>query len=225
MKTGQVPGWILVGGFVLAGVAGFVNAVGLLGLSHPLSHVTGNASLFASSVVNANTDEMRVTGLLVLMFFAGAVISGFVVQQSTARLGRRYGAALAVESALLFAAAFFLHRGDAAGMYFAAVACGLQNAMVSTYSGAIVRTTHMTGVTTDIGIAVGHLLRGVAVPARYFLLLGVLLCGFVAGGMLGTKCFDRWQVEALIVPALLTGVVGIAYFIYRHLNRPQSLPQ
>ncbi|HET7921955.1 MAG TPA: YoaK family protein [Gammaproteobacteria bacterium] len=218
MKTGRIPGWILVGGLVLAGVAGLVNAIGLLGLQHPLSHVTGNASAFAASLANGEYAELRITGLLVLTFFFGAVIGGFVVQQSTARLGRRYGAALAIESALLFAAAFYLQRHSSAGMYLGAVACGLQNAMVTTYSGAIVRTTHMTGVTTDIGIAVGHLLRGKAVAPRYFLLLGALLAGFVGGGMLGAELFVRYRFAALLLPALVTGAVGIAYFIFKQLQ-------
>lgn len=222
MHTGKVPGWILMGGFVLAGVAGLINAIGLLGLQHPISHVTGNASLFATSLVRGDYVELSTTGLLALMFFIGAVIGGFVVQQSTARLGRRYGAALAIESALLFAAAFYLERGGVSGMYLAAIACGLQNAMVTTYSGAIVRTTHMTGVTTDIGIAVGHLLRGKAVAPRYFLLLGALLSGFVGGGILGANLFSHWRFAALLLPAVITGAAGVAYFLYKqyqHIRR------
>jgi uncharacterized membrane protein YoaK (UPF0700 family) len=222
MHTGKVPGWILMGGLVLAGVAGLINAIGLLGLQHPLSHVTGNASLFATSLVRGDYVELRTTGLLALMFLVGAVIGGFVVQQSTARLGRRYGAALAIESALLFAAAFYLEGGAASGMYIAAIACGLQNAMVTTYSGAIVRTTHMTGVTTDIGIAIGHLLRGKSVAPRYFMLLGALLSGFVGGGILGAILFVRWHFAALLLPAAITGATGLVYFVYKqyqHIRR------
>ncbi|MGH8371253.1 MAG: YoaK family protein [Gammaproteobacteria bacterium] len=215
MHTGKVPGWILMGGFVLAGVAGLINAIGLLGLQHPISHVTGNASLFATSLVRGDYIELRTTGLLAFMFLVGAVIGGFVVQQSTARLGRRYGAALAIESALLFAAAFYLEDGAVSGMYIAAIACGLQNAMVTTYSGAIVRTTHMTGVTTDIGIAIGHLLRGKSVAPRYFMLLGALLSGFVGGGILGAILFVRWHFAALLLPAAITGATGLVYFVYK----------
>ncbi|HET7394996.1 MAG TPA: YoaK family protein [Gammaproteobacteria bacterium] len=224
MHTGKVPAWILIGGFILAAVAGLVNAIGLLGLQHPISHVTGNASLFATSLVRGDYDELRVTGLLAAMFLAGAVIGGFVIQQSTARLGRRYGAALTIESALLFAAAFYLGRGTDSGMYLAAVACGLQNALVTTYSGAIVRTTHMTGVTTDIGIAIGHLLRGVSVAPRYFLLLGALLSGFVGGGILGAALFVHWHFAALLVPAAITGMVGLMYFMYKQYQHIRHIP-
>lgn len=218
MHTGRVPGWILLGGFVLAGMAGFINAIGLLGLSHPLSHVTGNASLFAMSLGGGDYRELRITGLLVLMFFVGAVIGGVVIQQSTARLGRRYGVSLAIESVLLFAATFNLQQGSATGMYLAVIACGLQNAMVTTYSGAIVRTTHMTGVTTDLGIAVGHLLRGAPVAPRYFLLLGALLSGFVGGGIVGAALFVQYRYAALLFPAVMTGLVGIAYFLFKQFQ-------
>jgi uncharacterized membrane protein YoaK (UPF0700 family) len=44
--------------------------------------------------------------------------------------------------------------------FWASAACGLQNAMVSTYSGAIIRTTHITGTVTDLGAMIGQYLRG-----------------------------------------------------------------
>ena len=69
-------------------------------------------------------------------FFLGCLVSGALIRQSSLRLGRRYGVALSVESALLLAAVYFLRRGANTGDYLAAAACGLQNAMVSTYSGS-----------------------------------------------------------------------------------------
>jgi uncharacterized membrane protein YoaK (UPF0700 family) len=40
-----------------------------------------------------------------------------------------------------------------------AMACGMQNAMTTRYSGAVVRTTHLTGMFTDMGLLIGHMLR------------------------------------------------------------------
>ena len=40
------------------------------------------------------------------------------------------------------------------------MACGLQNSMVATYSGAVIRTTHLTGLTSDMGAAIGNWLAG-----------------------------------------------------------------
>lgn len=44
-------------------------------------------------------------------------------------------------------------------LYPLAVACGMQNGMVTTWSGAVVRTTHFTGTITDTGLVIGHWLR------------------------------------------------------------------
>jgi uncharacterized membrane protein YoaK (UPF0700 family) len=212
----KLPGWVFIGSVLLAAVAGFVNTVGLLGLSHPISHVTGNLTLLSESLVHRDTSEVLHTSMLVIMFFIGAVLCGFIVKQSTLRLGRRYGAALTIEAVLLFVAIRYLDQGVVVGGYLLSAAMGLQNGMVSLYSSAVVRTTHMTGVTTDLGVALGHVLRGMRVESRRFLLLGGLLGGFVAGGVIGSLCFTRWHYLALFGPAVVTGGTGIAYFIYRH---------
>lgn len=218
----KLPGWVFIGGFVLAAVAGFANAVGLLGLSHPVSHMTGNLTLFSESLARQDMAEVFQSGTLVAAFFVGAVLSGVIVQQSTLQLGRRYGAALTVEALLLFAAVWYLDRKLVAGGYFLAGAMGLQNGMVSLYSGAVVRTTHMTGVITDLGVALGHVLRGKRMESRRFLLLGGLLGGFVSGGVAGSLGFSRWHYLALLAPALVTGGVGFAYFVYRQYRFMQS---
>lgn len=45
-------------------------------------------------------------------------------------------------------------------VWLATYCCGLQNSLTSKYSGNAVRTTHLTGASTDMGIAVGHILKG-----------------------------------------------------------------
>ena len=53
-----------------------------------------------------------------------------------------------------------LSRGSPLGHYLASAACGLQNALVTNYSGATIRTTHVTGIFTDLGLMIGARLRG-----------------------------------------------------------------
>src|SRR3546814_11590466 len=84
-------------------------------------------------------------------FVAGAALGGLIVQDSTLRLGRRYGVALSLESLMLLAAIPLFRHQHLAGPLLAAMASGLQNAMATTYSGAIVRTTPLTGIFTDLG--------------------------------------------------------------------------
>jgi uncharacterized membrane protein YoaK (UPF0700 family) len=109
-----------------------------------------------------------------------------------------------------------------AGDYLAACACGLQNAMVSTYSGAMVRTTHVSGIVTDLGIALGHLLRGLPTEGRKVELWLLLLGGFIGGGVLGARLFQRQAYDALYLPAALTGFAGLVYTGFVHIRRSRS---
>jgi uncharacterized membrane protein YoaK (UPF0700 family) len=156
-------------------------------------------------------------------FFIGCLVSGAIIRQSTLQLGRRYGVALSLESVLLLAAVYFLREGAELGDYLAAMACGLQNAMVTTYSGSAMRTTHITGMVTDLGIACGHLLRGATVDWFRFRIYGVLLLGYFGGALLGSIGYDRWGYDTLLLPAILSGVTGLGYTVYKHrqhLRRP-----
>jgi uncharacterized membrane protein YoaK (UPF0700 family) len=142
-----------------------------------------------------------------------------IIRAGSLRLGRRYGVALALESAALLLAVYFLRRGANLGDYLAAMACGLQNAMVTTYSGSTMRTTHITGMVTDLGIACGHLLRGSAVDWFRFRIYGVLFLGFFAGGLIGTLGYHRFRYDTLLFPAVLSGITGIGYTAMKHFER------
>lgn len=214
------PGWVYFGGLVLAATAGIINAVGFLGAHHQaLSHMTGSVTMMGMELTRGHHDVAWHAFAILAAFFLGCLISGLIIQQSSFRLSRRYGVALACESAALFLAVYFLRRGTGAGEFLAAMACGLQNAMVTTYSGASMRTTHVTGMVTDLGIACGHFLRGMAVDWFRFRMFGVLFLGFLFGGVIGALSYDRFGYDTLLFPAALSGVTGIGYTIYKHQHR------
>ena len=156
---------------------------------------------------------------IIVSFVAGAVLSGFLIQDSTLQLGRRYGVALLLESLLLCVAVPLLKRNSILGIYSASCACGLQNAMVSTYSGAVVRTTHLSGMFTDLGIFLGHSLRGLPVDMRRLRLCFLIITGFLCGGIAGAAAFYRLSYSALFIPAALTATTSFAYGIYHLRNR------
>jgi len=212
----KLPRWVWTGAWVLAFVAGVVNVVGLLGFEHQaITHLTGNTSLLAEAVATFSFPSAQHFGALIGSFVAGCVISGFIIQDSTLQLGRRYGVALLLVSALLFASVPLLQHNSAYGMYAAAAACGLQNAMVSTYSGAVVRTTHLSGMFTDIGIFLGHALRRMPIDTRRLRLSCLVISGFFCGGIAGTVAFQHFSYLALLFPATLTAAVAISYGLYR----------
>lgn len=215
----QLPRWVWVGAGSLACVGGMVNVVGFLGFEHQaITHLTGTTSLLGAAIASDDTRAILRLGGMALAFLAGAALSGMIIQDSTLRLGRRYGVTLALESLLLLLAVPLFRNGHFGGPLLAAMACGLQNAMATTFSGAVIRTTHLSGMFTDVGIGLGHALRGMPLQKRRLLLSGLIIGSFLAGGVLGATLFARFQYAALLVPAALTGLAGVGYAVYRQIS-------
>lgn len=219
----KLPKWVWTGAWVLSFIAGSINVVGLLSFEHhAITHLTGNTSLLAAALARLQFGPARHVSALIMAFVAGCVLSGFLIQHSTLKLGRRYGVALLVESALLFASIPLMQRQGAYGIYLAACACGLQNAMASTFSGAVVRTTHLSGMFTDLGISLGHILRGMPVDRARLKLCVAVISGFFLGGVVGALAFEYFAILSLLVPASLTAAAAVSYGVYRVLEGRKS---
>lgn len=215
----KLPTWIWIGAWVLAFVGGAVNVVGLLGWEHhAVTHLTGTSSLLAESLAKWDINKIQHWTTMLSSFVAGCVVSGIIIQDSTLRLGRRYGVALLLESVLLLMAAHFLQHSEATGLYLAAAACGLQNAMVSTYSGSVVRTTHLSGMFTDLGISVGHALRRLPFDERRFRLSLIVISGFICGGVMGALTFSQLEYACLFIPTIITALLAGIYSVALYLR-------
>ena len=211
--------WVWVGAAALASVAGIVNVVGFLGFQQQaVTHLTGNTSLLGAALVGGDVDNMIGLAAMLAAFVAGAMLSGLIVQDSTLRLGRRYGVVLTIESLMLLAAVPLFRQQHLAGPILAATACGLQNAMATTYSGALVRTSHVSGMFTDLGIMLGHSLRGLPLARRRLALCSLVISFFFLGGVVGAVLYGGIGYAALYVPAALTGGTGQGYFLYRQFT-------
>ena len=218
----KLPQWIWAGAWALAFVAGIVNVVGLLGFEHQaVTHLTGTTSMLAAALASLDGAAALHFAAIIGSFVAGTVLSGFLIQDSTLQLGRRYGIALLLESILLCVAVPLLQRNNIFGIYSASCACGLQNAMVSTYSGAVVRTTHLSGMFTDLGIFLGHSLRGLPVDMRRLRLCFLIITGFLCGGIAGAAAFHHLRYSALFIPAALAAIASFAYGIHHLRNGSQ----
>lgn len=223
LMINKLPKWVEIGGFFLAFTAGSVNSVGLLGFKHQaVSHLTGVSTFFSLEVAGADWWEVFHLWVVALAFLVGAIFSGFVVGNTALKLGRRYSLALAIEALLLIAAAVALFLNKPSGYFFASAACGLQNAMTSSYSGAVVRTTHVSGLFTDIGIMLGMRLRGQKIDQRRVLLYLILISGFVLGGVVGALIYQQVESMALLMPAAIALLLSICYWVFLH-GRHQAL--
>lgn len=197
-----------------------VNVICYLGLSHQVvSHLTGPTSLLGYSLARGSWQDVGFLWGILLAFCLGATISGLVIQDSTLRLGRRYGVVLILESIFIIVSIPLFERASPWAVWIAATACGLQNAMATTSSGAVLRTTHLTGMFTDLGIGLGHLLRGLPLPLHRLTLSGMIISGFLGGSIAGALLFEALGYNGLWVPAALTGGSGIAYIIYKQWLR------
>jgi len=211
----KLPRWVWAGAWSLAFVAGIVNVVGLLGFEHQtVTHLTGTTSMLADAVAALDGSAALHFAAIISSFVAGTVLSGFIIQDSTLQLGRRYGVALILESVLLCIAVPLLNHNNIFGIYSASCACGLQNAMMSTYSGAVVRTTHISGMFTDLGIFFGHFLRGLPVDSRRLSLCLLIISAFLSGGIVGAVAFRGFGYSALYIPSGLIAFVALAYGFY-----------
>lgn len=211
----KLPGWIEVGGFCLTGIAGTVNAIGLLGFEHQsVSHVTGTTTLLGLSIAGGDSGTSLHLLLILLFFLAGAVLSGMVIGQTTLKLGRRYSVALALEGLFLLLAWAALSQGSTFGHLCASIACGLQNGLVSTYSGAVVRTTHLTGVFTDLGTMLGSRVHGAKIDRRKLILYCTLIGGFLLGSTGGALAYNCIGFAALLVPAASALLLAFLYVVY-----------
>lgn len=153
--------------FLLSFLGGNINCGGFLACHRFVSHITGFATLSGISFQEGNWLDFIGTLSIPVFFLLGVVVSGLLTEQkySAEFQGQKYAPVMGLVALLLSFVAiggslnFFGAFGDVASIkndffLLAALcgACGLQNAAVTSATGATLRTTHLTGLTTDLGL-------------------------------------------------------------------------
>tara|TARA_B110000046_G_scaffold89569_1_gene97591 strand:- start:67 stop:723 length:657 start_codon:yes stop_codon:yes gene_type:complete len=211
----KLPKWVEYGAFALAFIAGIVNAVGLLGFEHQaISHLSGSVTLLGIKLMSSTSAALLLMSI-VLSFILGSALSGFLLTGGSLKLGRHYDTLLFIEGLLLLLSAYLLNQSYVYGITLASAACGLQNALATNYSGAVVRTTHLTGIFTDLGLMLGKALKGETFDTRKGVMFLLIIIGFLLGGITGFILFEYYSILALVVPALACFVLSITYRVYR----------
>ncbi|KAJ3410552.1 hypothetical protein HDV05_003654 [Chytridiales sp. JEL 0842] len=205
--------YIVLGASLLAANAGFINVVTLQGIfSVTVSHVTGTVSRIAISLYTADFATLAMVSSILISFMFGAFVSGYMVGDHKFQLGKSYGYALLLESFMLFMSFTTLKRELILGEWCAAFACGLQNAMATSYSGMVVRTTHMTGLATDIGNILGQACRSDTKAELWRLKVHVpILFSYIFGGVFGQLTYQLIKEQAFLFPCIFTGGIGAVY--------------
>lgn len=213
-------------GFFLSFVAGAMNAGGFLALSFYTSHVTGLLSSIPDQFILNNMDMVKNGIYGLICFFCGAVFSTILVNYGKVKnLHSEYAIPLVFESFLILWFGFsgaFLNEHDTFIPVTVMLLCfimGLQNALISKISNSIIRTTHMTGIVTDLGIEIGKWLHSISFKEHHvkmdkkkmLILLGLILFFSLGGftGVYGFKFFSYSFVIPLALILMLFSVIPI----------------
>jgi uncharacterized membrane protein YoaK (UPF0700 family) len=219
-----IPNWIVLGGIILSFFAGSINVISLLSIHHQaVSHLTGTISR-AGILLSTNewSSFIHFSGII-LFFFFGAVVSSLIVRDQVLTFGKRYGIVIMLEATLLAIAYFSNTYSSKSTDLFLSAACGLQNAMATSFSGAILRTTHMTGIVTDIGIFIGQYLRGKEVNFARLQLHITVLTGFFVGSMTGAMLSAKWGFDSLLLVIVVLFLSGMSYTLFRLITERKQI--
>ncbi|WP_370638248.1 YoaK family protein [Ancylobacter sp. Lp-2] len=224
-------------GLAMTFVAGATNAGGLLAVGQYTSHMSGIISAMADNAV-IGASGLVIAGIGALLpFILGAAVSAVLVNWARLHhVGREYAIPLTLEAFLLLAFGLLgslAHASPVALVADVAVLCfimGLQNATVTKLSGAKIRTTHMTGVVTDLGIELGKLFylnhnrrRRPGAPLIYadrekLKLLAMFVALFFAGGVIGALGF-KYIGFVFCVPLAILILILAGPSVFRRLMR------
>lgn len=214
-------------GYALAFVAGAANAGGFLAVQQYTSHMTGMVSGLADHLVLGQYGLLLPGAGAVVSFLAGAACTAMLVNYARRRrLASEYALPLLLEALLLLCFGMMgasLSQVEALFVPLTVMLLcflmGLQNAVMTKVSRAEIRTTHLTGTITDIGIELGKLLywnRDRANPVEPVLanrprlrMLVLLVASFLCGGIAGAFGFKYAGYISTVPLALLLAVLAI----------------
>ncbi len=205
-------------GLSLSFVAGAANAGGFLAVNQYTSHMTGILSAMADDLALGKFQPALLASIALLCFICGAATTAILINWARRRrLHSEYALALFVEASLLLV--FGLLGGNLSARWglslIIMLLCfimGLQNAIITKISQAQIRTTHVTGLVTDIGIELGKALYwnhtkpeagAVHADLPKLLLLVQLLMMFFMGGFLGALGFKHLGFASTLPLALI----------------------
>lgn len=213
--------------------AGFVNVSGLLGFLVLTTNITGHAAIFAEKLALQDYRLAFQAGLWMLLFFSGAFFSSLYIGKIGSNNRLAYTVPIIAEITILVVVGILgpsYNRTTIENDYFAGsllFAMGLQNALVTVISGFVVRTTHLTGMFTDLGIELAAMVyetpkRKEAIRHKISLRL-VIISFFLLGGILGGFIFQSLKYHTFFIPAgILLVVMFYDSFRFRALKIIQA---
>ena len=216
-------------GVLLALNAGALNAGGFLAVDQYTSHMTGAVSTLADQLVLGNMSLAVIALASWLAFATGAGVTAILVNYGYRRdYGNVFALPLLLEAVLILVFGLvgaYLEKHELAHVSGAVVllclTMGLQNALITKASRAEIRTTHVTGLTTDLGIELGKLFYwnrtspngqhpAVLANREKLRVHATLIAAFFIGGLLGAIGFKQMGFGASIPLALALAIIALS---------------
>lgn len=205
---------------LLSFVAGIVNVAGFLGIQKLTTNVTGHFAFFVDEIFKLNFWQGFIYFLYIFFFFIGSFSSSFLVEYIAKKNSNHtYIVPTAIEAFILLVMSIFGQQLIIVSPNLIACillfAMGLQNSLVTRISNATVRTTHLTGLFTDLGIELSQLFFYREGSARQKLFTSIklritIISFFFAGGITGGIFYSKMGLHVLLF-GVITLVGGLIY--------------
>lgn len=190
---------------VLSFVAGIVNATGFLSIQQLTTNVTGHFAFFINDLARSDFWQGAVYLLYIFSFLVGSFVSSVLIE--TFRENKKLNVFVVPTMVeILILSSVPLYNSYAAASNPNIIACvllfamGLQNSYVTRISNAVVRTTHLTGLFTDLGIELSQLFFRKSHPHHGKIMSTItlrvfIICFFFLGGLAGGYLYIRTSLE------------------------------
>ncbi|GGH16131.1 YoaK family protein [Mucilaginibacter phyllosphaerae] len=201
-------------------VAGIIDVCSLLAFLAFTSNVTGHVASFAKNIVERDFDSIIIFGIWMLMFMLGAFVSNFIMK-SVMHISsyKAHSIPIVIEIFILFFVAvygnnFYRETQQERQIVIGALlfAMGLQNSVASNVSGGLVKSTHLTGLFTDLGSELAdwmHPKTEESQEVKNKIVVRLTILGFfIFGGLLGGYFFNLYEFKVFyVVPVILLTIL------------------
>ncbi|AUC23419.1 MULTISPECIES: YoaK family protein [Polaribacter] len=199
---------------ILSFVAGIVNVSGFLAFKQLTTNVTGHFALFIYDVANFDFWKGTIYFLYIFSFLLGSFLSSFLIEKySENKKLNVFVLPTVIECLVLISIGLISNfmELEYANLIICLLlfAMGLQNSFVTKISNAVVRTTHLTGLFTDLGIDLSLLCFPKLAPQKELLKSNIklrvyIILFFFAGGLIGGFFYSKLDLKlnTLILAAL-----------------------
>lgn len=215
--------------------AGVINIGGFMACHRFVSHVTGFAAFFGHELALGNPGAAFGMLIVPLFFLIGVMVSGQLVE---VRLKQNKKPKYYITFGTIFGLALMVAIGGILGYFgdfgeplndmgnysllmLLCLTCGIQNGTITTVSRSVIRTTHLTGITTDLGLGVVRLFNQdkITVDASNekkatLMRLGIIFF-FGLGSVVGGYAFNHFGHAGFIIPVLTSGVLFVTMYYYQ----------